>query len=147
MSADSENTTEEVPWYKGTSGVCYAVRLSSTKTNGAYAIVEAVAPLGCSPPMYIHRNEEEHYVVLAGTYRILIEDRLFHAPIGTSFTVPRGSRHSWRNMSNETGRLLSILTPGGLENCIQTIRNSPADKIPEVVERYGCFIVGQPLSR
>ena len=147
MITSLEDTTDNGSWYKGTSGVRYIVRLSSTKTNGAYAIVECVAPPGCSPPIHIHRNEEEHYVVLAGTYRILIEDRLFHAPIGTSFTVPRGTRHSWRNMSNETGRLLAILTPGGFENCIQTVRDSPADKIPEVVERYGCLIVGQPLSR
>jgi len=142
-----EDTTDNVPWYKGTSGVRYAVRLSSTKTNGAYAIVEIMAPPGCSQRMHIHRNEEEHFVVLAGTYRILIEDRLFHAPIGTSITVPRGSRHSWRNMSNETGRLLAILTPGGFENCIQIVRDSPEDKIPEIIERYGCLIVGQPLSR
>src|SRR5258708_19314136 len=46
-----------------------AVRLSSTDTNGAYAIVESVAAPGCSPPMHLHRNEEEHFVVLAGTYR------------------------------------------------------------------------------
>ena len=147
MITSLEDTTDNAPWYKGPSGVRYAVRLSSTKTNGAYAIVETVAPPGCSTPMHIHRNEEEHFVVLAGTYRILIEDKLFHAPIGTSFTVPRGSRHTWRNMSNETGRLLAILTPGGFENCIQTVRDSPADKIPEVIERYGCLIVGQPLSR
>ena len=146
MITSPEHTTEEVPWYKAASGIHYAVRLSSTKTNGAYAIVETVAPPGCSTPMHIHRNEEEHFVVLAGTYRILIEDKLFHAPIGTSFTVPRRCRHTWRNMSNETGRLLSILTPGGFENCIQTVRNSPEDKIPEVVERYGYVIVGQPLS-
>ena len=147
MITGLEDTPDNGSWYKGTSGVRYIVRLSSTKTSGAYAIVESVAPPGCSSPIHIHRNEEEHYVVLAGTYRILIEDRLFHAPIGTSFTVPRGTRHSWRNMSNETGRLLVILTPGGFENCIQTVRDSPADKIPEVVERYGCLIVGQPLSR
>lgn len=147
MIAPFEDTTDIGSWYKGPSGIRYAVRLSSTKTNGAYAIVECVAPPGCSTLMHIHRNEAEHFVVLAGTYRFLIEDRLFHAPIGSSISVPKGSRHTWRNMSNETGRLLSILTPGGFENCIQSVRDSPADKIPEVVERYGCLIVGQSLSR
>ena len=67
-----------------------AVRLSSTDTNGAYAIVESVAPPGCSPPMHLHRNEEEHFVVLAGTYRILTEDKVFDAPVGASVTVPQG---------------------------------------------------------
>ena len=147
MIAPLEDTTDNVSWYNGPSGIRYAVRLSSTKTNGAYAIIESVAPPGASTAMHIHRNESEHFVVLAGTYRILIEDRLFHAPVGTSITVPRGSRHTWRNMSNETGRLLSILTPGGFENCIETVRENPEDKIPEIVEQYGCLIVGQPLAR
>src|SRR5258708_4538137 len=72
------------PWYEGTAGERIAVRLSSTDTNGAYAIVESVTAPGCSPPMHLHRNEEEHFVVLAGTYRILIEDKVFDAPVGTS---------------------------------------------------------------
>lgn len=88
--AGLENATDKGPWYGGTAGERIAVRLSSTNTNGAYAIVESVAAPGCSPPMHIHRNEEEHFVVLAGTYRILIEDKVFDAPIGTSITVPRG---------------------------------------------------------
>jgi hypothetical protein len=84
--------------------------------------------------------------VLAGTYRILIEDKVLDAPVGTSVTVPRGSRHSWRNISNETSHLLVILTPGGFEKCIQTIRDSPADKLLEVAANYGCFVVGPPIS-
>jgi mannose-6-phosphate isomerase-like protein (cupin superfamily) len=77
-------------------------------------------------------------VVLAGTYRILIEDKVFDAPVGTSVTVPRGSRHSWRNVSNETSRLLAILTPGGFEKCVQTIRDSSADKILDIAAHYVC---------
>ena len=85
-------------------------------------------------------------MVLAGTYRILIEDKVFDAPAGTSVTAPKGVRHSWRNMSDETSRLLIILTPGGFEKCIQTIRDSPADKVLEIAAHYGCFIVGPPIS-
>jgi mannose-6-phosphate isomerase-like protein (cupin superfamily) len=140
-----ENATDKGPWYAGTAGERIAVRLSSKDTNGAYAIAESVVVPGCSPPMHLHRNEEEHFVVLAGAYRILIEDKVFDAPVGTSVTVPRGFRHSWRNISNETGRLLVVLTPGGFEQCIQTIRDSPADKMLEIAAHYGCFIVGPPI--
>ena len=146
LLAGLENTAHRGPWYEGTAGERIAVRLSSIDTNGAYAIVESVIAPGCSPPMHLHRNEEEHFVVLAGIYRILIEDKMLDAPVGTSTTVPRGARHSWRNISNETSRLLVILTPGGFEKCIQTIRDSPADKILEIAARYGCFIVGPPIS-
>jgi mannose-6-phosphate isomerase-like protein (cupin superfamily) len=113
---------------------------------GHMRLLNPFAAPGCSPPMHLHRHEEEHFVVLAGTYRILIDNRVFDAPVGTSVTVPRGARHSWRNISNETGRLLVILTPGGFEECIQTIRDSPADKILEIAAHYGCFIVGPPIS-
>jgi len=75
LFAGVENGTDKGPWYEGTAGERIAVRLSSTDTNGAYAIVESVAPPGCSPPMHLHRNEEEHFVVLAGTYRI--QDRKY----------------------------------------------------------------------
>ena len=146
LLAGMENAIDEKPWYEGTAGERIAVRLSSTDTNGIYAIVESVAAPGCSPPMHFHRNEEEHFVVLAGTYRIVIEDTLFDAPVGTSVTVPKGARHSWRNISNETSRLLVILTPGGFEKCIQSIRDSPADKVLEIAAHYGCFIVGPPIS-
>jgi mannose-6-phosphate isomerase-like protein (cupin superfamily) len=91
----------------------------------AYAIVESVAAPGCSLPLHLHRNEEEHLVVLAGTYRIPIEDKVLDAPVGTSVTVPRGSRHCWRSTicicagkphcNTFTG---SPFIPGALISCI-----------------------------
>ena len=147
LPAGLEDALDEGPWYEGTAGERIAVRLSSTDTNGAYAIVESVAVPDCSVPLHLHRNEEEHLVVVAGTYRIQIEDKVFNALAGTSVTVPKGARHSWRNISDETSRLLVILTPGGFEKCIQTIRDSPADKILEVAAQYGCFLVGPPVSK
>ena len=138
--------SDKGPWYEGIAGERVAVRLSSADTNGAFAIIESVSAPGCSPPMHLHRNEEEHFVVLAGTYRILIEDKVFDAPAGTSVTAPKGARHSWRNMSDETGRLLIILTPGGFEKCIQTVHGSASDKGLEIAAEYGCLVVGPPIS-
>ena len=143
--SESKYSNETGPWYEGTHGERIAVRLSSLETNGAYAVVESIAAPGCSPPMHLHRNEEEHFIVLAGSYRFAIDDQLFDAVAGESLTVPMGARHSWRNLSDKPGRLLVVLTPGGFEECIQTIRNSPADKIEEVAAQYGCIIVGPPI--
>jgi quercetin dioxygenase-like cupin family protein len=101
LLAGLKNATDEGSWYEGTAGERIAVRLSSTDTNGAYAIVESVAVPDCSVPLHLHRNEAEHLVVLADTYRIQIEDKVFNAPAGTSVTVTKGARHSWRNISHE----------------------------------------------
>jgi mannose-6-phosphate isomerase-like protein (cupin superfamily) len=137
---------DDGPWYDGTRGERIAVRISSLDTNGPYAIVESIAAPGCAVPMHLHRNEEEHFVIIAGSYRIAIEDKIFEASAGTSVTVPKGARHSWRNISSGAGRVVVILTPGGFEQCIQTIRDSSPEKLEEVAARYGCYIVGPPVS-
>jgi mannose-6-phosphate isomerase-like protein (cupin superfamily) len=113
------------PWYEGTREERIAIPLSSLDTNGAYAIVESIAAPGCAAPMHLHRNEAEHFVILAGRYRIAIGEKIFELSAGDSITLPKGVPHSWRNISSKPGRMVVILTPGGFEQCIQTIRNSP----------------------
>jgi mannose-6-phosphate isomerase-like protein (cupin superfamily) len=143
----SDGFDDSGPWYEGTAGERIAVRISSLDTGGAYAVVESVAAAGCGPPLHIHQNEDEHFIVLAGHYRFVCEERTLDAAAGTSFTVPRRARHSWRNQSDAPGRLLVILTPGGFERCIQEIVGRPKEQIFEIAARYGCSIVGPPIDR
>jgi hypothetical protein len=53
--------------------------------------------------------------------------------------------NSWRSISSEPGRMVIILTPGGFEQCAQTIRNSPPEKLEVVAASYGCYLVGPPV--
>ena len=50
-----------------------------------------------------HGNEEEHFLVISGHYRIAIGDQILDAPPGTCATVPRKTPHSWRNIAAEFG--------------------------------------------
>ena len=36
--------------------------------------------------------------------------------------------------------MVVILTPGGFEQCVQTIRNSPSEQLEAVAASYGCYI-------
>jgi len=40
--------------------------------------------------MHLHQKEEEHFVVLEGTYRVAVEDKIFDVAPGTSVAVPKG---------------------------------------------------------
>jgi quercetin dioxygenase-like cupin family protein len=142
-----DNWNDGGPWYEGTHGERIAVRLSSLDTNGAYAIVESIAAPGCATPMHLHRNEAEHLVIIAGSYRVAIGEKVFEVSPGASITLPKGVPHSWRNISSESGRMVVTLAPGGFEQCIQTIRNSPPEKVEAVAAFYGCYIVGLPVSQ
>jgi quercetin dioxygenase-like cupin family protein len=134
------------PWHEGTRGERLAVRISSLQTNGAYAVVESIVEPGCAVPMHLHRNEEEHFIVISGLYRLAVEENVFEISSGASITIPKGARHSWRNLSKEPSRLLVVITPGAFEQCIQTINNNPPEKLEEVAASFGCHIVGPPVS-
>ena len=112
-----DNGNDSGPWYEGTHGERIAVRLSSLDTNGAYAIVESIAAPGCATPMHVHRSEEEHFVIIAGSYRIAIGEKVFEASAGASITLPQGVPHSWRNVSSEPGCMVVIFTPGDSSKC------------------------------
>jgi quercetin dioxygenase-like cupin family protein len=146
VSDGKPNSSDAGQWYEGTRGERIAVRISSLQTNGAYAVVESFAEPGCAAPMHLHRNEEEHFIVVSGLYRVALEDEVFDVSSGVSITIPKGARHSWRNLSREPSRLLVILTPDGFERCIQSIRNSPPEKLEEVAASFGCYIVGPAVS-
>jgi hypothetical protein len=77
---DSRN--DSGPWYEGTHGERIAVRLSSLDTKGVYAIIQSIAAPGCATPMHLHRNEAEHFAVIAGSYRIAIGEKIFEVRPG-----------------------------------------------------------------
>jgi mannose-6-phosphate isomerase-like protein (cupin superfamily) len=62
--------------------------------------------------MHVHRGEEEHFVIIAGSYRIAIGEKVFEESAGASITLPERVPHSWRNISSEPGRMVVILIPG-----------------------------------
>jgi hypothetical protein len=43
--------------------------------------------------------------------------------------------------------LLAIFTPGGFERLVQEVISAPAGNVEELAARYGCLIVGPPISR
>jgi quercetin dioxygenase-like cupin family protein len=89
-----DNVNDSGPWHEGIHGERIAVRLSSLDTNGAYAIVESIAAPGCATPLHLHRSEEEHCVIIAGTYRIAIGEKVFETSAGASITLPKAVPHS-----------------------------------------------------
>src|SRR4029077_12749434 len=97
-------------------------------------------------PTHVHRNEDEHFLVISGRYRIAVGDKLFEGSPGTQITVPRNSPHSWRNIAETESRLLAIITPGGFEQIAYEVCTTPGDKIRALAARFGCEILGPPVA-
>ena len=52
------------------AGRTFEIRTSVEETDGAFAMLELVADPRNGVPMHIHKNEDEHFIVLEGTLHI-----------------------------------------------------------------------------
>jgi quercetin dioxygenase-like cupin family protein len=50
------------------------LKVLSSETNGAYAILEKNIPAGKGPPLHIHRHETEIFHVLEGLFELRVGD-------------------------------------------------------------------------
>jgi mannose-6-phosphate isomerase-like protein (cupin superfamily) len=54
-------------WLQITPGERFKIRTSSNETEGAYTTLELVADPRNGTPRHVHKNEDEHFIVLEGT--------------------------------------------------------------------------------
>jgi mannose-6-phosphate isomerase-like protein (cupin superfamily) len=148
----------ELFWFKGT---LVNVRLSWNAGQDRVSVVEHYMPYGESPPLHIHRNEDEVFHILEGTMRLHIDGREAVAHAGETVLAPKGKPHSFRVESPEGARCLTITSGGDFENMIREM-GEPAlsAELPPQVEptpamivalteacaRNGIDIIGAPLS-
>jgi quercetin dioxygenase-like cupin family protein len=85
--------------------------LAEQSGDGALVIEVTVAPGGGPPPLHTHPAGEFFYT-LEGTLTYFREDEEITGGPGTSAFIPGGVPHTYRNLTEEPGRYLAVLTPG-----------------------------------
>lgn len=148
----------ELFWFKGR---LVNVRLSWNAGEDRVSVVEHFMPHGESPPLHIHRNEDEVFHILEGEMLIHVDGTETVARAGETVLAPKGRPHSFRVVSPEGARCLTITSGGDLENMIREmgvpalnaglppqIEATPAmvAALAEACARNGIEIVGAPLS-
>lgn len=134
-------------------------KVSAEQTGGAYSLFEVEVGSGGGEGPHVQHREDECLCVLEGRFEVLIEDERFEAVPGSVIYVPKGTLHAFRDVSETTGRLLVIHTPGGsherfVEETGEPATNGtapPATEEPPDIERlvavgaeYGIEMVPLP---
>jgi len=90
------------------------VRAAADSTGGSFTLLEEVHPL-LDTPSHVHSREDEMFYVVEGDHVFVCGDEEFQLGPGGLVFLPRGIPHAHRRLVPGAGRLLSILTPAGLE--------------------------------
>lgn len=96
-------------------GDIYRFLATAVKTDGKYAMWEAIVPPGGGPPPHIHSREEEGFVVLEGEITFQVGDKRIVAKAGTFANIPVGTTHSFKNESDGQAKMIITVAPAGLE--------------------------------
>ena len=119
------------------------IRLKGEETDGAYSVIEDVTPPQAGPPLHVHSREDETFYVVEGEYEIQVGDSIVRATPGTYLYAPRDVPHSFKNISQQTGRLLIVFSPPGFEHFFEEVdamakAGPPAlEDVVKLAARYG----------
>ena len=134
------------------------VKATAAQTGGAFGLVESWVPVGASPPLHVHRREDESFWVIEGRVRFRCADEEYIAEAGTFVFLPRDIPHTFVVEGTEPAHLLTLLTPGGAEQFFVEGGRHPdgpglpppgppdVERMKRAAEKYASDIVGPPLS-
>ncbi|MET3849346.1 cupin domain-containing protein [Paenibacillus sp. OAE614] len=136
---------KDLEWFDTMPGEQMAIRIHSNQVGGAITVVEARVPALIGPPKHIHKEREEIFEILEGTFRFQCGEDEFEATPGTSVVVPRGLPHAWANVGPEIGRILFTFAPGGIDDFFREIGLHSLEEIVGLAEQNDTLIIGPPL--
>ena len=145
---DTVNEPEVLEWI----GSKFRTVLSTADCEGRHAIVEIVSEPNTGPPRHIHQEEDEMFYILSGVLECWVEGETLIKSAGQTAFVARGLDHTYRVVSDQPARFLTIHNPGGFDNFISDIVKNdyqiPGDMaaIVETAARYNCVFTGPPLE-
>lgn len=102
------------------------------------------------PPLHLHPEQDEVFIVDEGEYRFQCGDEQFLLHAGDSLFLPRGLPHTFRQLS-ATGRLRFLYTPAGrMEDFFVALSQLAGPPTPDAADAlfaaHGMRVVGPPLA-
>jgi quercetin dioxygenase-like cupin family protein len=148
---------DQVRWFLGTS---IKFLVSALEGNDGICVVEHHMPHGDAPPLHLHRNEDEIFVVLHGAVRLEVGGRVQHLGTGDVAVAPKGVPHGYV-VESDGARVLTITRGHDFESMLRTL-SRPAGgpglppqtppsadllaRVSEVCRQNGVELVGPPLA-
>jgi quercetin dioxygenase-like cupin family protein len=133
---------------------------SETGADGM-SVIEHWMPYGDSPPLHVHRNEDEIFHLISGSLCFAVGDKTGTVHAGETLLAPKGVPHSYRVESFEGAHCLTVTRGKDFETMVRAAgRKAERFDLPDLAvptkqmiegltrlcEENGISIVGAPLS-
>jgi quercetin dioxygenase-like cupin family protein len=152
-------TPTEQLWFLNT---LHTVRIRHDEGEDGISVMETLAPHGDSPPLHVHRTEDELFHVLEGELRMRAGDVDLTLAAGETLLAPKGVPHTYRVESREGARWLVITRRGDFERFVHAVSRraeraelppfqgpptpEQIDALAATARDHGIELVGPPLD-
>lgn len=107
------------------------VRVAETDGDDGISMLEHRAPGGDSPPLHLHRSEDELFHILEGAFRFQIADETRLCGPGDVLLMPKGVPHTYVIESPAGGHWTTVTTHGDFERFVRAFgRPAERDELP-----------------
>ena len=107
-------------------GLNITMKANGPATRDAYSLFEyAIPPETNGPPAHLHTREDESFICLAGRLDVSLGGEEFTLEFGDYLYLPRNVVHTFRNPYGDEARVISVVSPAGLEAYYQALGALP----------------------
>lgn len=136
------------------AGQINTIVASKEDTGGTYSFIECKVFPGAGPVPHIQTREHEAFYLVEGQLTFTVDKERIEAKAGTFINVPPNILHTFKNETDEIVKLITILSPPGLEQFFVDIgmevleinvkpppyTKEQIEKIPSLAAKYGMEI-------
>jgi mannose-6-phosphate isomerase-like protein (cupin superfamily) len=119
-------------------GSTYTTKTDGEATGGAYSLVEEEL-WGDPTPLHVHTREEEAFYVLAGRLAVWVDGTEQAAEPGAFVLIPRGVPHAARRVTDQPVRMLTVVSPSGLQRFFESVVREGEKKLLAHPERLAAL--------
>jgi len=101
-------------------GSTYTTKTDGRATGGAYSLVEEEL-WGDPTPLHSHAREEEAFYVQSGRLAVWVDGTETVAEPGSFLLIPRGVPHAARRVGDGPARMLTLISPAGLQAFFEAV--------------------------
>ena len=129
------------------------VKVSTTQSGGAFALMEDNLKQGFSLGLHLHRHHAETFFILEGIVDFYIDGDWMTAIPGTTVHIPPSIPHALTIPDGQTGKLLMIFQPAGFDQYLAklaTMTNqdvSNKERMRELEEEFDIINLGDVPTR
>ena len=129
-------------------GSTYHHKTDGAHVANAYSLMEEEF-WGETTPLHAHPGAEEAFYVLDGRVELWSDGVASEASRGAFIVVPRGVPHALRRLSTEPVRMLTIVSPPGLEEIFDAVAAigesellADPERLVALAAEYGTEVLG-----